>query len=602
MKRRCALSQADPFVIGIVGMADSYMYHGGVLCYIVEARPNRWLRILDLRNSADSELVVDIPKLVSEAVLGTRRSTKYKFRILHHADGITSCLFTFALPGVENWLLVFKAKEQLLFEPLQLCTTQKIFVRNNAEFLYFGTYSDPDGQGGRRWVLRAFDIKEQRWLDMKVRLSNVGSHEIGSTVCFEVIGDYFYALSVPPDRETEDQEPEPGWVSYYGCSRFRLDEKDPENVQEMKKKHGWRRHHLEGPIDNRWGFVKLETDEASGKIFIVESRKEWLAGKSGRQNTYYTTEVIFEDRDGSDDEDSLSEDSDNTSDDSQGGNPDQQRPPAIRPRSHSEVHPGVDPSTTPFYSRHQGHLENYHSPSNTFFDLIDNNSTGQPDAQCLRLLAGSRRMKPPFHSADGPPKPEDPLSLEDQIEMFYYPNTRFMWPPEPKPSGPDPRLEELQNVLNPPNYRGNITASGDERSVVYSTGEQPNGLKALVYISFDPSSQLHGMRRYGRLLPDRLGSGLQEDNDTSSFKEADHASETMAEIEGEVIDYTTTRGDPSQKHGKDRSLEDKPLPIFPPRNDGKSHWVRFERPMYRDISGQMTFALPRVVLDAWTKK
>ncbi|KAK7754837.1 hypothetical protein SLS62_003151 [Diatrype stigma] len=596
IKRRCALSQADPFVIGNVGSANSYFYHGGVLCYIVEARPNRWLRILDLRNSADTELVVDIPKLVSEAILGTRRSTKFKFRILHHAEGITSCLFAFALPEIENWLLVFKAGEQLLFEPLQLCATQKIFVRNNSEFLYFGTYSDPDDQGGRRWALRGFEIKEQRWLDKKVRLSNVESHEIGSTVCFEVIGDYFYALSIPPDREAE--EPEPRWVSYYQCSRFRLDEKDPEELQEMKKKHSWRRHHLEGPIDDRWGFLKLETDEVSGKIFIVESRKEWLSGKNGRQNTYYTTEVIFEDGDDSDDEDLLSEYSDDTLDDGQSEYPYQEEPPDIRTRSHSDVHPGVDPSTNPFYTRHRAHLQSYQRSSNTFFDLIDSSSTGEPDTQCLRLLAGSRRMKSPFHSTDIPPKPEDQLSLEEQIRMFYHPNTRFMWPPEPKPSGPDPQLEEIRNILNPPNCRGNITASGDERSVVYTTGEGPTGLKALVYISFDPSAQLHGMRCHGRLPPDTLQSGLQTDNDTLSFGDANHAREATSEAKGQEARYDIDRGNTSRQHGIGRSIEDKPLPIFPPRSDGRRSWVRFERPMYRDLPGRLSFALPKVVSDA----
>ncbi|RYP78400.1 hypothetical protein DL771_000585 [Monosporascus sp. 5C6A] len=289
VKRRTAVSQAYPYLIGIVGLADSYIYHGGVLCYIVEARPKRWLRILDLRSSANIELVVDIPTLVTEAVLGTRKSTRYKFRVLHHAAGITTCLFSFALPNTENWLLVFKAGEQIIFEPLRLDSTARIFVRNNAEFLYFGTHSDDVGDGFRRWVLRGFAIKENLWFPKKMQLSNLVGYDIGSTACFEVIDDHFYGLSNQTAFEIEEID----WTSYYYCFRFRLDDPDIRKTQVMKRQDSWRRHHSEGPIDDRWSLLKLEKDEGSGKIKIVECRKEWLAGKSGSRRTYYTKELVF---------------------------------------------------------------------------------------------------------------------------------------------------------------------------------------------------------------------------------------------------------------------------------------------------------------------
>ncbi|RYO92315.1 hypothetical protein DL766_001910 [Monosporascus sp. MC13-8B] len=470
VKRRSAVSQAYPYLIGIVGFADSYVYHGGVLCYIIEARPKRWLRILDLHNSANIELVVDIPTLVTEAVLGTRKSTRYKFRVLHHAAGITTCLFSFALPNTENWLLVFNAEKQTIFEPLRLDSAARIFVRNNAEYLYFGTHSDDGGDGFRRWVLRGFSIKENLWFPKKMQLSNLVGYDIGSTACFEVIDDHFYGLSNQTAFEIEEID----WTSYYYCFRFRLDDPDIRKTQVMKRRDSWRRHHSEGPIDDRWSLLKLEKDEDSGKVKIVECRKEWLAGKSGSRRTYYTKEVAFPAASNDGDWPVMNTNEEISDDQAASAIENLNRPKSVTLEERSA----------------------YNTSSNAFIDLIDNASTEKGETQCLRLRAGSRRLKPLLlgTSNDLPvPKLHGRSRLEVEIDRLYHPNQIRTWPPKLDPPSPDLVLKGIHNILNPPGYQGNITAAGDERSVVYSTGGSSGELKALVYLSFDPSAKLHGL-------------------------------------------------------------------------------------------------------------
>ncbi|RYP55394.1 hypothetical protein DL768_000149 [Monosporascus sp. mg162] len=566
VKRRSAVSQAYPYLIGIVGLADSYVYHGGVICYIVEARPKRWLRILDLHSSANIELVVDIPTLVTEAVLGTRKSTRYKFRVLHHAAGITTCLFSFALPNTENWLLVFKAGEQTIFEPLRLDSTARIFVRNNAEFLYFGTHSDDGGDGFRRWVLRGFAIKKNLWFPKKMQLSNLVGYDIGSTACFEVIDDYFYGLSNQTAFEIEEID----WTSYYYCFRFRLDDPDTRKTQVMKRQDSWRRHHSEGPIDDRWSLLKLEKDEDSGKIKIVECRKEWLAGKSGSRRTYYTKEVVFPAA--YNDSDWPATNSNEESDD-QAANVIEY---LNRPKSATlEERSAYNPS------------------SNAFIDLIDDTSTEQVDAQCLRLRAGSRRLKPLLLGASNDlAKLHGQLRLEVEMDMLYHPNQIYMWPPKLEPPGPDLVLKEIHNILNPPGYQGNITAVGDERSVVYSTGGSSGELKALVYLSFDPSAKLHGMQRWGRgrLLPEGVKGGLRWDSNNSTCDPRGEVDRLrQPQCNSKEMNAFVLSDSPSLPERAIFSSGGTPLPTFPPRDEGKTSWVWFERPMYRELPGKLTF-------------
>ncbi|KAI1107108.1 hypothetical protein F4804DRAFT_298552 [Jackrogersella minutella] len=502
-KRHQAISQASPYVVGIVGVADSYEYVHGMLCYIVEDRPQRWLRILDLHRSASNELVVDIPALIREAVPRSAKSRKYKFRVLYHADGITSCLFSFALPNTENWLLIFQAEEKEIVAKMRLESTAKIFVRNNHKFLYFGTHSDEGADGFRKWVLTGFRIEDRHWFPHKMHLTNVVGNDIGTTVCFEIIDDHFYGLSNQTDYEIRETD----WVSYYHCFRFPLHTPDRKNTQTMDKDDGWRRQHAEGPIDDRWGLLKLEKDEASGTINIIESRKEWLAGKSGSRRTFYMTKVIFGE--------TPQVDGNNDAPVAEGGARLEQRSSRRRlmdrhngvvyqRRSPQNVHPGDDSSMTPIFTRSQTHMRSYQRYSSTYLDLVDHSSGGSASPRRLRLRTGHRTLKRILFSGECPiDKDGQEVDLDQRIKELYHPDKIYFWPPEQDSFNQNSFLDKIYEILNPPSCLGSITAFSDERSLVYAIGEDMNGLKLLVYISFDPAARLAGMLREKYILGER---------------------------------------------------------------------------------------------------
>ncbi|KAI0838611.1 hypothetical protein F5Y06DRAFT_267347 [Hypoxylon sp. FL0890] len=566
-KRRQALSQASPYLVGTVGVADSFEYIHGILCYVLEERPNRWLRILNLRASASDEVVIDIPALIREAVPRSAKSRKYKFRVLYHANGITSCLFSFALPNTENWLLIFKAEEQDIVGKIRLESTAKIFVRNNSEYLYFGTHSEEGVDGFRNWVLTGFSISNRSWFPRKMHLADVVGYDIGSTVCFEIIDDYFYGLSNQTDFEIRETD----WISYYHCFRFPLCDPDPKNKQTMKKEDSWRRQHAEGPIDDRWGFLKLEKDETSGTINIIESRKEWLTGKSGSRRTYYTTKVHF-----------------NEDQEADGDN----RPPIVeggpiyrrssrpigyldKPNNNSErfrslenVHPGDDSSTTPMFTRSQTHLRSYQRCSSTYLDLVDDTSSGIMGPRRLRLRTGHRKSQTT--------------------------NDIYFWPPAQDSLNFNPFLDKIYKILNPTDdLGGSVIASSDERSLVYTPGEDTNGLKALVYISFDPAARLVGMLREKYILGERNISSIRgETANIGGYHFKEETTLPPEDVMSEAKGRSKAVGDISRHPLPSYISESPPMhtTIMPPR-EGCKPWAWAEKAMHQYLGLEnFTFA------------
>ncbi|KAI0005635.1 hypothetical protein F4779DRAFT_47366 [Xylariaceae sp. FL0662B] len=597
-KRRLALSQASPYVVGIVGLADNYEYFRGKLCYIIEARPRRWLRILDLHGPTSHELVIDIPTLVREAVPRSAKSRKYKFRILYHANGITSCLFSFALPNTENWLLIFKADEQRILEKIRLESTAKIFVRNNEDYLYFGTHSETGADGLRKWVLQGFSIRDRTWFPRKIHLSNLVGYDMASTVCFEIIDEYFYGLSNQTAFEVEEID----WTSYYYCFRFRLNTPDPTKTEIMEKDSSWRRQHAEGPIDDRWGFLKLEKDEASGKINIIEARKEWLAGQSGSLRTYYITELVFQQNSELGVSSRLSTPHDARTDAQSPGligyidRPKERTPQGRLPQN---VHPGDDSSVTSIFTRSMIHLRSYQRCCETFLDLIDDASDATLNRQSLCLRTGYRRPRPITISRSNSAL-HNGLTLNEQIAQQYQPNQIYRWPPRKKQWNSDQLLDDVYQILNPPGYLGSIIASSDERSVVYSTGTDSNGLKALVYLSFDPAAKLTGMIYGGRVLGERDMANSQREAEGAGFCSEPGANGTLKHSH-DVIPGTkgkeTAMGHvshgPSAPYVVTSTSTDVPsMHTLPPPPEGDTPWAWFEKPMYQDLpSKRFGFAL-----------
>ena len=57
------------------------------------------------------------------------------------------------------------------------------------------------------------------------------------------------------------------WISYYCCIRFPLDHPGKGSLEHTKI---WRRNQREGPVDQRWRYLRLYPDEATGEPRIIE--------------------------------------------------------------------------------------------------------------------------------------------------------------------------------------------------------------------------------------------------------------------------------------------------------------------------------------------
>jgi hypothetical protein len=119
----------------------------------------------------------------------------------------------------------------------------------------------------------------------------VGS-DSGQSIAFEIIDGKFYNLS----KQTCFEVDEVDWTSHYHCFRFPVATPKPKTTERSVKDKMWRRQHAEGPIDDRWSFIRLLRNARDPKqLQVLESRKEWLTGSSGRRN-YYTTPLVFPDK------------------------------------------------------------------------------------------------------------------------------------------------------------------------------------------------------------------------------------------------------------------------------------------------------------------
>lgn len=517
-KRRQAIRTAAPFTAAIVAVAESWIYVNGTLCHMSE----RTLRVLNLHKSGGEEVIIDVRALLDEAITASRGARKYKFQILHYAEGIVSCLYIHCRPVVESWLVVFNVSERRLLTTLSLDTTYKIFVRNDRDYLYFGTHSEFGDDGFRRWVLMGYDIHSDRWFDQKVHLLDMVGSDIGQSIAFEIIDGKFYGLS----NQTSFEVDEVDWTSHYHCFRFPVAAPKPKTTERSVKDKMWRRQHAEGPIDDRWSFIRLLRDEKDPtQLQVLESRKEWLAGSSGRRN-YYTTRLVFPDK-ATDSEDEGSSPRDTAPNTVGGGiiiNPATEANPEVRPHtsydlSHTtppprprcpfNTHAGDDASTALMFTLSKCFIRSYHPSSQTFLDLVDDpEPSTSPDAvPRLRLRAGSRKLRPAEDIlADPVAQDPDQPHTRRAARLFESDgaNKITFWPPatgEADDTCTDPcLLAELHHVVNPPGHAGTVRGAWDERSLVYSTGGGPGrdgGMQALVFVSFDPGIHLQGLKQWG---------------------------------------------------------------------------------------------------------
>ncbi|ATZ57101.1 hypothetical protein BCIN_14g02740 [Botrytis cinerea B05.10] len=599
-KRREAFATANPYSVATIGFGDAYLYCKGVLCYTLDDQ----LRVLNLHDSACREAVVSIPGMLRSAISENACNTKGVFQLLYCSDSIISCVYKTSGLDANSWLIAFSIETSEVLVVRELDSVERLFVRHDAQYLYYGTHSELGSDNHKKWIIRGYNLTKREWFDQKVRLSDMVGSEIGSTVCFEFDNGYFYALSNQTSFEVEEID----WTSFYHCIRFPLASPCEELTEKTKNHSMWRRQHEEGPIDDRWTNLRLDTDENTGELRIIESRKEWYHGASRSQRTYYTTPIVFPSTFYDTDDDlyfaadasfssvataacsvisagsssstntqsSTSEDCSSYAsrdlsaypddpllrllrkDDNPNYMPSQKRLPQF-------IHPGHDGSTNQTFTLAKSRLRYYDSSSSTFLDVVDDPlPTDWQENQRLRLRVGSRTIGPPLvHPPDHPSKAGllcSPTDVEDALSQMYKQSDITYWPPAQDPEVANESLDELYKLLNPPSHLGNVEGTADERSLVYVTGGYGSP-QAIIFVSFDPAIKLAGLKRWGGMTRKGVGEGPHIDGRANG-----HTFDVSAQVEdtglrdpqmmcGDIMESDVTIGIVRKGKGKETETE-----------------------------------------------
>lgn len=547
MKRREAFATTNPYSVATIGFGDAYLYYKGVLCYTLDEK----LRILNLHDSASHEVVISIPEMLINANPEIGVQSRGLFQVLYCSNNIISCLYKTSGLEANSWLIAFSIEsgEILLLRELQ--STERIFVRHDGAYLYYGTHSEYGSNNHKEWVIYGYTFIQRKWFDQNIHLTDLVGSEIGSTICFEFHDGYFYALSNQTLFDVEEID----WTSFYHCVRFPLASPCKDLIEKADNQDMWRRQHEEGPIDDRWTSLRLDKDESTGELRIIETRKEWYRGASTSQRTYYTTPIVFlqnfnhkDDNIGYSASTSFSLDatasssyvqrgpssSSNTQLSAFEGNnnhddrdlseyPDDpilrllrkednpQYMPA-RMRLPEFTHPGYDGSSNLTFTLAKTRLRYYDTSSSTFLDIVDEPlPTDWQTKQRLRIRAGSRKIGPPLlYPSDHPEKAgllrSPPSDTGDALNQMYRNSDVTYWPPAQDPKVENEALDQLYRLLNPPTHLGNAEGTADERSIVYATGGYDSP-QAIIFVSFDPAIKLAGCKKWGGMTMKGVGEG-----------------------------------------------------------------------------------------------
>ncbi|CAM1501000.1 Fc.00g101620.m01.CDS01 [Cosmosporella sp. VM-42] len=488
VKRREAVRSGQPYLVARVAWADHFIYTNGVLCYSM--KPDT-LRILDVHASAEEELAVRASSWLPTTIDGFYPSLGYRFSPLYYSEGILSCLLAQNLRGeTSHWLVVLDITDKQLLTCHALVETQKLFVRNNREYLFYGTKSRTGADGTRKWQLNQFNIRQRKVTRSALTIWDFDGTDIGSNLCFEIFDNYFYCLSNKGRPYGQQLQ----WNSYYNVIRFPLRKPDTKYFEYPPPLNLWRRHSAEGPSDLRWNSLQLIRSEASGALYIYESRRECLRNNSQSQRTCYKKELCFERKESetstrsspgtarnqpTDGDDEDEEEDDNEDDD------ESYIASYTEPRPPESVHVGDNGSFGTMLPINECFIRSYIPSCETFVDITSNPPLATAETQQLRLRV---RSKPDL---DEGPASVGNQTIRNSADPAGVGNEEIdrsveFWP---KKTQPDPVQNILRDMLSVTSLVTELDWAMDERTLVYAAAGKGQ-FRPIVLVSFDPKIHL----------------------------------------------------------------------------------------------------------------
>ncbi|CDM28284.1 hypothetical protein DTO013E5_3814 [Penicillium roqueforti] len=478
-----AVATANPYSAVCVGYGSEFLYNQGHLCY----RSDHWIRLLYLHGTVFRERVMDlrdaIPRLLETGPV--EPGAEDRVTLLSYSDDILIFRVADANATEDALLVVNMAWREyhqgrsrfLLHEPIP--ASAPVFVRHCGTYIWYGIFMAGDGSAEGSWSITGVDLQSYEGINFE--LDRVVAGDLGQTLCFEMHGEYLYAVST---QDAADDDVHSSFY-YWFCQA-------PRDEYRRWKGRLWRREHQEGPINEMWTDLSIRTDERTGRPVILECRREWRDGKSENHRTYYTQPLPTP-------EEALAPLVEGATQSPCWVSMDAEHPyndrPAKRLRRH--YHAEYEPGSTmrqEFIAARTKH-KSYHLGASSFVDIV-NDPVGDNlrSRDRIRLRTVSRKRKCPIDE-EGIEGPRNQLFQPTQVDQDGYPvegsEERFecrgvyMWPPEDAPPA-------LQQLLCPGPRTGSVKSIADDCSIIYSIdapGLPPNQ-QALVLISFDPNFQL----------------------------------------------------------------------------------------------------------------
>lgn len=542
---------ARPFHVALLAVGTSFVYTNGVLCYTVG---HGLVRILNIKGHADHEVVIDVFRMLRENNTELPRFKSYKLSPTHYGHGILVCRLSILEKHSRVYLLAIRvySPELILFEELWRHDNTPVVTSDEFMVLYYPQHETPLNY----WRPRQLNLKTREWSHLHFSCVAMNTREC--VVTGAVHDGNFYAVSCRNPLFKGD-------LSIHGMRRTvivhsarvslatRTDGTRRTVYVEMDPPI-WKQSYSNGMPDHRWDFLRIEKDERTGDVVTV------LIQRGHPQASHHTARacvkrilplsppstedpvvvlggtdrVIWHDSPQTSTTDSetelvfgLSNVADAVENENHGdGSDDSGLSRGLLPRT--TLHLEDNSSTTPHYGISQCFVRSYFSTCNSFVDLVNDTLRHNGQEQSLRL-----RVMTKLPGGD---------------------NQTVFWPPRYDPSNPDQRLNELHRTLNPPGFTGSLSWGVDADSFVYGMKvDAHNGQRAIIYVGFDPTVKLHGLKAF---------------NGTSTGRKA--KDESGSDEGGDA-------GDAAQGQGNDSGDEEMPRRTFPSLG---ASWAWLEEPLY----------------------
>lgn len=473
VKRRAATQTAKPFAACVLAEAVSFVYANGAIC--CTTRDHRLL-FVDLRGAKATQWSLSFRELFSQMLLQFHRGFRYRFRPIHHAHDIVSCLYS-VKPSrtsiAQHCVFILDARSRKVISTRVIDQPHDLWVRNDSRYLYVAQSTETDDEGSRAWQLSELNLRTKHWCPVMTTLSKMPLGDLGSQNIFEVHGGFLYGASnrIPVDRLSER------WNSFYYVFRFPMG--DPDKAEVMQKPDLWRRKPSDGNIDDRWGSLRFFQDEVSGEMYLYESRREQTESNPQGQRRCYRKRLVFNGP-------------------SAGGPPGASfEPPGWEGEAFEEdipdidIHRGDDWQRDTTYSIRQAPIRTYIPSCRTFLDLV----TG-PDEDIFASQRFRLRVKPRTTDHECPSMELKADVLEDRHSVKQDADIAI-WPLASDSELPPARLEYLNAIISPAEPLGQVTWYGDDKHLVYAVNTWKRGqAKNVVLLSFDPSLHIPNLKTW----------------------------------------------------------------------------------------------------------